>query len=368
MQWKIATRNIKTMAINKVITKTGKVRWRIVVSYGRGNQLWATRATYEEAKKFEAEKEVEKLNGGTIIYNKKILFADYANNWLDRYSKIEKAPSSHIRDMGILKNHLLPYFGKTYIQFISTESIADYKLNRSKQITPRGKAPTPKTINNELQTLSEIMNYAVANDKLVRAPLIKKFRIQPEQDFVYLEHDEVKRLLESADDFDRPLFATAVFTGMRKGELFCLKKESIDLKNGIITIKIGSVITNTTKNRKIRRIGIPPALLPYLKQTMDNSTEYVFPSKENGMRREARRSLRRALRRAKITKKIRFHDLRHTFASNYMMQGGKLYDLQKILGHSSLAMVQRYAHLSDEHIKNKMRHMNYNYELLKYVS
>ena len=355
------------MAYWKEVTKTGKVRWRIVISYGRKNQLWATRGTYEEAKKFDAEKNLEKLNGGTLTYNKKILFADYASEWLEKQSKINKAASSFIRDEGILRNHLFPYFGKTYLQFISSENINDYKIYRMGQITPRGKAPTKKTINNEMQTLSEIMNYAVTNDKLVKAPSIKKFDISPEQDFAYLDHDEVKRLLAATDDFERPLFATAVFTGMRKGELFCLKKDCVDLSNGTITVKVGSVITNTTKNKKIRRIGIPAALLPYLKQVITNPTEYVFPSKTGGIRREARKSLDRALKRANITRHIRFHDLRHTFASNYMMQGGKLYDLQKILGHSSITMVQRYAHLSDEHIKNKMMNMNYGYVLLKYI-
>ena len=46
----------------------------------------------------------------------------------------------------------------------------------------------------------------------------------------------------------------------------------------------------------------------------------------------------------------RFHDLRHTFASHFMMNGGNIYDLQKILGHTSLEMTQRYAHLAPEHL------------------
>ena len=62
------------------------------------------------------------------------------------------------------------------------------------------------------------------------------------------------------------------------------------------------------------------------------------------------RELRVFKKKSKIHKIFRFHDLRHTFASHFMMDGGNVYDLQKILGHTSLEMTQRYAHLSPEHL------------------
>ncbi len=62
------------------------------------------------------------------------------------------------------------------------------------------------------------------------------------------------------------------------------------------------------------------------------------------------RDLRVFLKRAHIDKVFHFHDLRHTFASHFMMNGGNIYDLQKILGHTSLEMTQRYAHLAPEHL------------------
>ena len=62
------------------------------------------------------------------------------------------------------------------------------------------------------------------------------------------------------------------------------------------------------------------------------------------------RDLRVFLKRAEVQKTFRFHDLRHTFASHFMMNGGNIYDLQKILGHTSLEMTQRYAHLAPEHL------------------
>jgi site-specific recombinase XerD len=62
------------------------------------------------------------------------------------------------------------------------------------------------------------------------------------------------------------------------------------------------------------------------------------------------RDFRNFTKKAKVPTQYRFHDIRHTFASHFMMNGGNIYDLQKILGHTSLDMTQRYAHLAPEHL------------------
>ena len=64
-------------------------------------------------------------------------------------------------------------------------------------------------------------------------------------------------------------------------------------------------------------------------------------------------------KKAKITTKICFHDLRHCFASHFMMNGGNLYDLQKVLGHTKTEMTQIYAHLSPEHLSGVTRIINF---------
>ena len=69
--------------------------------------------------------------------------------------------------------------------------------------------------------------------------------------------------------------------------------------------------------------------------------------------------------RAEIEKKIRFHDLRHTYASQFMMNGGNLYDLQKILGHTDSKMTQRYAHLAPEHLVHVANIVSFNSSALE---
>jgi site-specific recombinase XerD len=82
-----------------------------------------------------------------------------------------------------------------------------------------------------------------------------------------------------------------------------------------------------------------------------NNHERIFPPKDGakGERQRVEGSFEDLLERAEITD-FRFHDLRHTFASWYMMNGGDLYELAKILGHSNIKMTERYAKLAKQHI------------------
>ena len=70
------------------------------------------------------------------------------------------------------------------------------------------------------------------------------------------------------------------------------------------------------------------------------------------------RRFHKAQDKARITNKIRFHDLRHSFASNYMMNGGNVFDLQKLLGHTDIKMTMRYAHFTPDHLQNSIKFMN----------
>ncbi|MBI2519217.1 MAG: tyrosine-type recombinase/integrase [Bdellovibrio sp.] len=74
------------------------------------------------------------------------------------------------------------------------------------------------------------------------------------------------------------------------------------------------------------------------------------------------RDFSKAQRRASLERHFRFHDLRHTFSSHFMMNGGNLYDLQKILGHSRIEMTMRYAHLSPDHLASAINVVNFGAE------
>jgi len=144
----------------------------------------------------------------------------------------------------------------------------------------------------------------------------------------------------------RLIVLTALTTGMRIAEIFGLKWNDVLYKEGLIAVRA------KLKGGKVRYVPMPPELAAeYRKYPAVFAEERIFPP-EPGAKRERQRvdkSFETILELAGITE-FRFHDLRHTFASWYMMNGGDLYELAKILGHSNIKMTERYAKLAKTHI------------------
>ena len=144
----------------------------------------------------------------------------------------------------------------------------------------------------------------------------------------------------------RLIVVVALTTGMRIAEIFGLKWTDLFYGEGLIAVRA------KLKAGKVRYVPMPPELGREFKQFRSTvGEERIFPG-EPGAKRERQRvdkSFETILRMAGI-EEFRFHDLRHTFASWYMMSGGDLYELAKILGHCNIKMTERYAKLGKSHI------------------
>ncbi|MGA2466774.1 MAG: site-specific integrase [Thermodesulfobacteriota bacterium] len=127
---------------------------------------------------------------------------------------------------------------------------------------------------------------------------------------------------------------------MRKGELLSLKWTQINFEQGIITL-------HDTKNGERRDIPMDETVKTILKG-MERTGDHVFSNEEGGTYVRLQRSFDGALRKSGI-EDFRFHDLRHTFASNMVMAGEDLNTVRELLGHKDLTMTLRYAHLSPNH-------------------
>ena len=155
----------------------------------------------------------------------------------------------------------------------------------------------------------------------------------------------------------RPLIKVAVNTGMRKGELLNLKWDDVDFVSGTLWVR-------RAKSGEGRRLPMNSVARSALAGLRDERRErlrarvvsceaaggYVFGTPDGGFLHNLNRYWYPGLGRAGI-EDLHFHDLRHTFVSGYMMAGGDLYTLQTLLGHKTAQMVQRYAHLSVQHLK-----------------
>ncbi len=161
-----------------------------------------------------------------------------------------------------------------------------------------------------------------------------------------LSGDELGRLSETLDSWDSNERAVlvikfALYTGKRRGEILKLTWDSVDVINGYVSFK-----TETTKNNRTQVLPVGDNALTVLKRCEElKVSQWVFPSLTGNYFHSFDCVWKRIRKKAEL-KRFRFHDLRHTYAS-YLASSGKvdIYTLKELLGHRSLDMTQRYAHL-----------------------
>jgi len=238
-------------------------------------------------------------------------------------------------------NKLERRFGSYLLKDITTQVIETYQSELLAQGLQAG------GVNRLISTLKAMMSKAcdwnmVTEDQLKQVRKVKPIRGERNR-LRYLNKEEISRLIECCDNELRPIVITALSTGMRRGEIQKLGWEDIDFKNHVVLLQ--DTATKTGEKREIPLSGVLAQTLAGLPRRID--TPYVFPPE---VWKNFRKRFASALKKAGI-KDFRFHDLRHTFASQMVMAGVDITTVSKLLGHKSLKMTMRYAHLSPSHLK-----------------
>lgn len=274
-----------------------------------------------------------------VVKKEKIKFEVFAQEYLDVHSKQHK--KSWETDLHIIKI-LNRFFKGKCLSEITTKDIEQFKLARSNEKVAK-RTISNATVNRELDTLSGIFNKAVAWGRLKASPMksVKALKV-PQGRLRFLEEEQIVNLLSNCTGNLKAIVTLALFTGMRRGEIFGLKWYDIDSKRNIITLL-------DTKNGDKREVPmneqVQNALINLKKHP---KCEYIFCD-ENGVPvHDIRKSYSTALKKSGITN-FRFHDLRHTFASQLVMSGIDLNTVRELLGHRDLTMTLRYSHLSCNH-------------------
>ena len=179
---------------------------------------------------------------------------------------------------------------------------------------------------------------------------------RPEFDF--LEFNEAERLLAAAHGEWRTMILTALRTGMRHGELIGLRWEDVDLVAGRITVRQNVVDgkIGTPKSGKPREIPLGIDVRTALREHRHLRGPMVFCDMSGELLGtvDTRLPLWRACKKAGL-RQIGWHALRHTFASHLVMRGASMKAVQELLGHSSILMTMRYAHLAPEVVSETVR-------------
>jgi integrase len=267
-----------------------------------------------------------------------IKFYDFAKEYL-QWSKANKKPGTFVREISTMRR-LNNVFENHILQQLTTWQIEKWKAKRKEEVKPA-------TVNRELSLLKHMFSKAIEWEKAKENPAKKVKLLKGEVKRVrFLMPDEIQKLLSNCADHLKPIVTVALHTGMRKGELLNLQWDQVNFDQRIISIL-------NTKNHERRDIPMNETVKTTLKE-MERKSPYVFCNGDGGNFLNVRRSFETALRKSGI-ENFRFHDLRHTFASNLVMEGVDIMTVKELMGHKDLTMTLRYAHLAPNH---KMRAIN----------
>lgn len=302
--------------------------------------------------------------------------AQWMDEWFENVCKIKVRPSSHQTYRGYIDRHIAPNIGKIPLEKLSAMDVQ--KLYRKlltggrvarAESRNQPKGLSAKTVRNINQVISSAMNFAVAQRilaqnpcKAVALPNLEHREMQTipaAQLVVFLDEAKASGVYE--------LYYIELATGLRRGELLGLKWEDIDLTAGVIRVRRqvsridGKIVEAPLKTKNAyRTVTISPQAVEVLNaQKAKTNDEYVFPSPNGGpiSPDSVNNMLKRVLKRAGILR-VRFHDLRHTFATLALQNGVDIKTVSGMLGHFSAGFtLDTYAHVTTAAQKEAARTM-----------
>jgi integrase len=242
---------------------------------------------------------------------------------------------------------------------VNSALITEHRNKLIGTINRYGKKIGISTANRYTTALGHVFTVAVNEwEWLENNPVRKIKKLQEPRGRVrYLDDKERKKLLEACKESENPylylITILALSTGARKNEILNLKWQDIEFGRGLFTI-------HETKNGERRSMPLKGYALDLMKQhnkLRNLKCDYVFPSKSFCQPIDIRTAWENAVKKAELLD-FRFHDLRHSAASYLAMNGASLAEIAEVLGHKTLQMVKRYAHLSEAHTATVVEKMN----------
>jgi integrase len=200
------------------------------------------------------------------------------------------------------------------------------------------------SVNREMSCLHHLFAKAVEWDMMEKSPFEhKKSLILKENNkrLRFLNDDEISSLLAACSPHLKAIVSCAILTGMRRGEILSLKWDQI---------RAGFIYLEKTKTNEARQIPVSDALEAVFKEIRRKDGlryEHVFTFRQDRIQDNVKKAFAAAVKKSGIVD-FHFHDLRHTFASQVLLNGGTLHDLRELLGHKSMSMTLRYSHLTQE--------------------
>lgn len=344
--------------IEKRTTQDGKTTYRVKVRLKGFPTQSATFDRLTDARKWVQQTESAIREGRHFKTNEAKRHT--LSEAIDRYINdvIPTKPKNAINQVGQLK-WWQANLGDYSLADITPAIIAQYRDKLAGTPSQRSESRSPATVNRYLAVLSHMFTMAIKEWGWIEDNPLRKVTKpkEPRGRVRFLSDEERTRLLAECKSSESPYLYIAVVlalsTGGRRMEILGLSWKDVDLSRGIITL-------HETKNGERRVLPLAGHALDLMKQhskIRHVNCEFVFPSHNLKNPIDLRTPFETALKRAGIDD-FRWHDLRHSCASYLAMNGASLAEIAEILGHKTLQMVKRYAHLSDAHTSKVVARMN----------
>jgi integrase len=239
------------------------------------------------------------------------------------------------------------YFGAyTLINDVTAQRIAGYERQRVTETSKRGEVVTPSTVNRELAMLRHMLRLAYEWGYIAKVPRIRMSR-EPEGRLRWLTQEEAAKLLQACSDSRNPylhsIVVIALNTGARKAEILGLTWDRVDFSRGVLHF-------DKTKSGRRREVPMNRAVYDALSSLKGERVGRVFRKSSGAAWGSVRTAFESAVVNAGL-QDFHFHDLRHTAASWLILRGRHLKEIQELLGHATLAMTMKYAHLSPDRLR-----------------
>jgi len=335
------------------------VAYEITFTDSDGRQRWQrVEGGLREARAARAEV-VAKLGRGERVAPSRQTFGEVATAWLATQNG-QLRPRTHDLYATVLRVHLQPRFGRRRMAEIDTDAAASLLRDL------RAQGLSPYTCRNVLTVLGRVFSHAVRRGLVPVNPVAGLERGERprlvRREMRVLTTDEIGRLLQAVDEPYRVLVAVSVFAGLRQGEALGLVWSDVDFGENVIRVRqaLGRDGKRgpTKTPEAVRDVAIAPSLAAMLRRhklasPYSQPSDFVFASVTGTplhYRNVTRRGLEAAVKRAGLDEegkpKLRWHDLRHGFASMLIAQGRDVAWVSKQLGHTrSSVTLDIYSHL-----------------------
>lgn len=384
------------MGITRITTKSGKVKYKAKVYLG----IDSNGREFRKSKTFDRKKDasnwsnkMHKKKGVEINTNAQAL-SKVVIPYFEMLVSTRKGNTIRAYRQNF-NNWILPYFGFTKVNKITSSMVEEYLQALLKDGASSG------TVKITLNRLRNFLDWCIKKNYISSNPALSVEPPKPTpkpRRINYHQASEVFQLLDYMNESDyKSLVIFLYSTGLRISEACALRVEDIDVRNSIIHVNRnltpyqpqdhepiieGAFYLDSTKNEGERSLPMNDELLGIMREICQGKRkgEFLFQTKKGKLRtvviQRGRKPILKEARiinpqdftnsifkpfqkRAGLSNVIGSHGTRHTFASHYMMNGGDVFTLQKLLGHKSIKSTMVYAHLSPDHLEKSRNLVNF---------